>query len=111
MVSDKLVRNDICPGINKLVDVLYTEEMNTYVNDICKTDLDKKTFFMFIIMYFSAYFSVSGKDNIKLVLSDIMRNPDKRFLCVQLFTKFQNSLQQPNLLQLENDVNTLLLEN
>jgi hypothetical protein len=102
------VTNNVCPGIDKLVNVLYTDEINEYIEEICKDELDKKTFIMFVIMYFYAYFNVEGKNNIKLVLSNIMRDPDKRSKCVQCFVLFQKSLNNPNLAQVEEGVKTLL---
>jgi len=94
------------PGIDKLVDALYCDEINSYINDICHDELDKKTFIMFVIMYFYIYFGLEcnvqtselSKQNIKLVLSDIIRDPEKRHQCIQLFTQFQKSIGNPELL-------------
>ena len=99
---------NICPGLDKLVNVLYTEDINGYIDEICKDELDKKTFLMFVIMYFYAYFNVEGKHNIKLVLSNIMRDPEKRSKCVHLFVKFQKCMNTPSLAQVEDGVKTLL---
>jgi hypothetical protein len=83
----------VYPFINNLVDFLYTDELNTLIQNNIKSDLDKRSFMMYIIMYFYTYLNVShktSKEDIKYFLTDIIQNPDKRQKCIELYMNFEN---------------------
>lgn len=87
----------IYPFINELVDALYTDELNNII-DSDNVRFDKKTFLMFIIMYFVTRLYTSheefSKDDIKLFLTNIIRNPEKRRRCIEIFLMFEKNLNE-----------------
>lgn len=89
------------PFIEDLVDTLYTTELNNLMDNKCSTEEDKRVFIMFILMYFYTYLSIplevkkneEIKSELKLFLSDIIRNPEKRQIIIQLYKNFENSIK------------------
>lgn len=90
---DKNLR--VYPFIDELVDSLYTDELNKLI-DSENVQFDKRTFLMFIIIYFSTRLYASNetisKENIKTFMTDLIRNPMKRSKCIELFMMFEKSL-------------------
>lgn len=85
----------IYPLFDELVDSLYTPELNTLIEKNCTSILDKKTFIMFIIMYFMTFLHLKpSKENMKIFLTDMLKNPQKRSKCIELFMSFENSVKQ-----------------
>ena len=88
----------ICPFIDDFVDCLYTDQLNDLVEKSCQTDIDKRTFMMFIMMYFSSYLSMNdlgGRDRktvLKVFMSDLIMNSEKRQKCVELYRTFEQSV-------------------
>jgi hypothetical protein len=90
--------NTVYPMIDELVDILYNDDLNNLMDTKCTTDLDKKTFMMFILMYFYTYINIhkteTSKDDIKIFLSDLIKNPDKRKQVIELYsTVISNSIK------------------
>lgn len=93
-------RPDIYPMINELVDSLYTSEINQLIDTKCETIDDKRVFLMFIIVYFYTYLSLPKnvkdsydmKDELKIFMTDMIRNPEKRSKMVELYRTFENSV-------------------
>ena len=90
--------NIVYPMIDELVDILYNDDLNNLMDTKCTTDLDKKTFMMFILMYFYTYINIhkteTSKDDIKIFLSDLIKNPDKRKQVIELYsTVVSNSIK------------------
>ena len=90
--------NTVYPMIDELVDILYNDDLNNLMDTKCTTDLDKKTFMMFILMYFYTYINIhkteTSKDDIKIFLSDLIKNPDKRKQVIELYsTVVSNSIK------------------
>jgi hypothetical protein len=113
---------DIFPIIDELVNSLYTDDINNLIHTKCKTIDDKRVFLMFLIMYFYTYLNIydlkhtpdntksltdntthlfdntknildtNVKKELKLFLTDIIRNPNKRKLCLELYTSFEKSI-------------------
>ena len=85
----------VYPFIDELVDSLYTDELNRLI-DSENVQFDKKTFFMFIIIYFSTRLYASNesisKENLKTFMTDLIRNPMKRSKCIEVFMMFEKSL-------------------
>jgi len=94
--------SEIFPIIDELVNSLYTTELNNLIDTKCKTVEDKRVFLMFLIMYFYSYLNVPKeikensnydlKNELKLFLSDIIKNPDKRYKCIELYMTFEKSI-------------------
>lgn len=93
--------NNISPLIDDLVNSLYTDEINNLIDTKCKTIEDKRVFLMFLIMYFYTYLNISNdikeqydiKKELKIFLTDIIRNPEKRSKCIELYTNFEQSIK------------------
>lgn len=92
---------EIFPIIDDLVNSLYTDDINNLIHTKCKTIDDKRVFLMFLIMYFYTYLNVydtsydtshKQKKDLKIFLTDIIRNPNKRKLCLELYTSFEKSI-------------------
>jgi hypothetical protein len=98
----KLANDDqILPGINDLVNILYNERINDYMNSECKTADDRRVMFMFLIMYFYSYLSIPGeltsvvdvKEMLKIFLSDLIKNSDKRKKCLEMYDGFEDTIK------------------
>lgn len=96
---------DIYPGIDDLVDVLYTDEINNLIDTKCQTSDDKRVFLMFLIMYFYNYLSIPDdikggdydvKTSLKMFLTDLLKNPEKRTKCLEIYTSFENTIKLIN---------------
>ena len=98
----KLVNdNQILEGINDLVNVLYNERINEYINNKCETQDDRRVMFMFLIIYFYSYLSIPNelkdvvdiKEMLKIFLSDLMKNSEKRKRCLDMYEGFENTIK------------------
>lgn len=97
----KKSHSEIYPMINELVESLYTPEINHLIDSKCDTIDDKRVFLMFIIIYFYTYLSVPKemkdtfdmKQELKVFMTDVIRNPEKRTKMVELYRNFENSVQ------------------
>lgn len=97
----KKSHSEIYPMIDELVDSLYTTEINNLIDSKCETVDDKRVFLMFIIIYFYTYLSVpkdvkdtfNMKEELKVFMTDVIRNPEKRSKMVELYRNFENSVQ------------------
>jgi len=98
----KLVNDDqILPGVNDLVNILYNERINEYMNNKCETADDRRVMFMFLIMYFYSYLSiprelkdiVNVKDMLKAFLSDLIKNGEKRKKCLEMYEGFEDIIK------------------
>lgn len=86
----KTSKQIIYPMIDDLVETLHNDTLNNLIDSKCVTNLDKKTFMIFVIMYFYTYLNVgkdTSKEDIKLFLSELIRNPEKRRQCIELYQK------------------------
>lgn len=81
---------NIYPFIDTLVDALFTKEINDII-DSENVSVDKKSFIMFICIYFSTrlYSNKCSKEAIKQFMTDLIRNPEKRQKCILLFNSFE----------------------
>lgn len=81
---------NIYPFIDTLVDALFTKEINDII-DSENVSVDKKSFIMFICMYFSTrlYSKKCSKEAIKQFMTELIRNPEKRQKCILLFNSFE----------------------
>ena len=91
----------VYPMINDLVDSLYTDEINDIIQKSCNSLVDKRSFMMFIIMYFLTFINIKNnngnnlsKNEMKILLTEFIRNPEKRQKCVELFLLFENSVKK-----------------
>lgn len=93
--------NKIYPFINEMVDSFYTKECNELIEGAIETESDKSIFMMYIMMYFGIHLKLerendeTKKHQIKLLLTDLIRDHDKRKYCIEMFqNKFQNVFLQ-----------------
>jgi len=92
---------DIYPMIDELVDSLYKHDINNLIDTKCETTDDRRVFLMFLIMYFYTYLSIPKdvkeqydmKYELKIFLTEMIRNPEKRSKCIELYTTFENSVK------------------
>lgn len=92
---------DIYPMIDELVNSLYTADINNLIETKCETTDDRRVFLMFLIMYFYTYLSIPKdikekfdmKQELKVFLTDMIKNPEKRSKCIELYTTFENSVK------------------
>lgn len=90
----------IYPMIDELVESLYTQEINNLIDTKCETVDDKRVFLMFMIMYFYTYLSIPNeiktkydmKEELKIFMSDMIKNPDKRMKMIELYRTFETSV-------------------
>jgi hypothetical protein len=100
----KQVHPDIYPMIDELVNSLYTDEINNLIDTKCETTDDRRVFLMFLIMYFYTYLSIPKnlkekyemKHELKIFLTDMIRKPEKRAKCIELYTNFEKSVKLLN---------------
>jgi hypothetical protein len=101
IMNSNSIKPKIYPFIDELVNILYTDDLNNLI-DSEHVQIDKRNFFMFIIMYFTTRLYASNeslsKENMKLFMTDLIRDPIKRNKCIQLFLMFENSLGNMKLL-------------
>lgn len=91
----------ILPGINDLVNVLYTEHLNEYLDKKNETPDDRRVLLMFLIMYFYSYLSVPKevknkvdiKQTLKAFLSDLISDHIKRKVCLDMYTTFESTVK------------------
>lgn len=92
---------DIYPMIDELVNSLYKDDINNLIDTKCETVDDRRVFLMFLIIYFYTYLSVPKdvkekydmKHELKVFLTDMIKNPEKRAKCIELYTNFEKSVK------------------
>lgn len=99
--SELIEEIEVYPFIDELVDSLCTPQTKNLIKKHIETDADKQTFMMFVFMYFAVELkfvenetssSEEHKKGIKYIMSEIIKNPEKRQLCIELFGKRFNNL-------------------
>jgi Mg2+/citrate symporter len=89
----KTPKSDVYPLINEIVDELSNTDLKAVIERSCETRMDKSIFMMFVTMYFYAFLSEGlSKQDIKLILTDAIRDPEKRQYCLQVFFGKMNQL-------------------
>ena len=85
------VKKVIYPFIDELVDTFYTDETNSLIENAVSSNGDKSVFLMFVMMYFGIHLKLDNsndqvkKEQLKLMLSDIVKDHNKRQICIQMF--------------------------
>lgn len=95
----------VCPFMDDLVECLYTDELIALIETTCREDLDKRTFLMFVMMYFFTYLNTCAlppggtegpradrKQLLKEFMSDLIMNSEKRKRCVDMYVSFEQSV-------------------
>lgn len=92
-----IVKNEIYPFINEMVDTFYNDNCNELINNSISGGYDKSIFLMFVAMYFGIHLKLENdnkeekKQQIKILMSDFIKDPIKRRMCIEIFeTKFHN---------------------
>lgn len=116
---NKLVNDaKILPGINDLVNVLYTEHLNEFLDKKNETSEDRRVLLMFLIMYFYSFLSVPKeikdhidvKQTLKAFLSDLIIDHTKRKACLDMYQSFENTVSLMGLKNVEIKENKKLKE-
>ena len=104
LISDSEITKiiKIYPMINKLVDTLYIESINSLINIKCETIDDRRVFLMFIIIYFYSYLCIPKetlndseiKIKLKLFLNDLISDQNKRNTCINLYKLLEVNLKK-----------------
>lgn len=85
--------NSEYPFIDNLVDSLFTNELNTLIQNNTELNSDKSVFMMFVNIYFMAFIhtqeaknlsNIEKKEILKKMLTDVIKCPEKRQVCVSL---------------------------
>jgi hypothetical protein len=104
LTKSNIITTNIYPFVDELVETLCTPETKNFIHKHIENDTDKQTFLMFIFLYFTVELklmdmsSVSDmtnenyKEGLKYIISDIIKNPDKRKVCIEMFNKKFNHL-------------------
>lgn len=81
------------PGVSNLVDAVYTTELHQFI-DKYNTNLDKHTILMFLAMIFVVLLQLhpsssyeERKQLVKQIVSEYIRDPDKRSAIINYFSK------------------------
>lgn len=95
---EKDIKNEIYPFINDMVDTFYTDNCNELIENSISGGYDKSIFLMFVVMYFGIHLKLENsnkeekKTQIKLLMTDFIKDPIKRNMCINIFEeKFHNS--------------------
>lgn len=98
LLSTKKENSNVYPFINELVDSLFNDELNSIIDKNTEINSDKSVFMMFVNIYFMAYLHTQQSQNdtqknvsdeerknlLKEMLTDVIRCPEKRQVCVSL---------------------------
>jgi hypothetical protein len=83
----------IYPFVDDVVDALYNK-CDKLIDKYIGTTSEKSIFMMFMVMYLAVHLKLKdrldGDENdrklaVKQILSEFIRNPEKRQICIQLF--------------------------
>jgi hypothetical protein len=90
----RTTNTNVYPLINEIVDELSDTDLKAIIERSCETRMDKGIFMMFVTMYFYVFLSDTelSKHEIKLILTDAIRDPEKRQYCLQVFFGTMNKL-------------------
>ena len=87
--SNSIEKKRTYPFVEKLVDALYNDDVNSVIEKSVEGHYDKSIFLMFVVLYFGIFLSIEKfeykKDLLKESISDIIRDHDKRTACLQFF--------------------------
>ena len=77
----------IYPLIDEIVNELSETNLKTIIERSCETSMDKGVFMMFVTMYFHVFLHNTSldKEEIKVILTETIRDPAKRRHCLQVF--------------------------
>jgi len=106
---------EILPGINDLVNILYNENLNKYLDD--KYQDDRRVLLMFLIMYFYTYLNIPKevKENVDIkhllkgFLSELIKNKESRLECIKMFHSFENLITSQ--FKITNETNSKQIKN
>lgn len=115
--------SQVYPFIDNLVDSLYNSNLNNLIDKNTQENTDKSVFMMFVNIYFMAYLHSQTQDNsntqsqqeqkqnLKQMLSEVIRCPEKRQVCVSLIKQINPLFNMDTLIENTIEDNDHLLEN
>lgn len=99
----------IYPFIDEMVNVFYTKECNDLIDKAIESESDKSIFMMYIMMYFGIHLKLESenddfkKEQIKLILTDLIKDHEKRRMCISMFqSKFRNLFLEQSYKKIKN---------
>jgi hypothetical protein len=88
----------IYPFIDEMVDTFYNDQSNSLIERAIESNEDKSIFMMYVMMYFGIHLKLEKendqlkKQQIKLLMTDLIRDPEKRKYCIEMFeARFHNA--------------------
>jgi hypothetical protein len=104
----------IYPFIDEMVDTFYNDQSNALIERAIESRQDKSIFMMYVMMYFGIHLKLERendeikKEQIKVLMTDLVRDPEKRKFCIELFeNRFHNAFVESSSASNKN----LLLDN
>ena len=108
----------VYPFVDSLVDSLY-EQCDKLIDEHIQLESEKSIFMMFVIMYFAIHLKIKNnvfvmpeeqrKQVIKQILTEFIRNPEKRSLCIHHFeSQFRNMFKDNDLSLLPNNITSTI---
>ena len=79
---------EVYPFVNHLVEYLYTNELHELIKNTVQSEVDKRTFVMYIMFYFYTYLNISkdtSKKDIKLFMTSVIKNSEKRKKLIEFY--------------------------
>lgn len=104
----------IYPFIDEMVDTFYNDQSNALIERAIESNQDKSIFMMYVMMYFGIHLKLEKendevkKEQIKVLMTDLIRDPEKRKFCIEIFeSRFHNAFVESSSISNKN----LLLDN
>ena len=99
--------HQVFPFVDSIVDSLY-EQCDKLIDKYIQLESEKSIFMMFVIMYFAIHLKIKNnvfvmpeeerKQAIKQILTEFIRSPEKRTLCIHHFeSQFRNMFKDNDL--------------
>lgn len=99
----KIVKKTKFPLIDKLVETLDTPELNELIEEHTENNQERQILFMFINIYFYIKLNSNeiNKEQMKILITEIIRSPEKRKFCIDTFFNFQKTIEQTTQLKIK----------
>lgn len=98
VVNNAPNHNQVYPFIDELVDTLHSEGIKSIIQEKVQSDMDKSIFLTFVLMYYVINLKLQSVDSddynkcikqqIKSIMSQIIRDPEQRKACLLTFESY-----------------------
>ncbi len=95
MKNKSVIKKQQFPLIDKLVDTLDTPELNELIEEHTENNQERQILFMFINIYLYIKLNSSGvnKEQMKELITEIIKDHNKRKFCIDTFFNFQKNIE------------------